>query len=108
MRQVGNEYMPEQWVILKIVSEEHGTVYKVFGSWRGGFADGDNWRLNSGITEVDEQDQYYDFSGYSGSVYRCYKVREGEDFMGPYNQGILDRFLKKENITVVKASEIEL
>ena len=42
-------YKPENWVIVKI-----NDVYKVFGGWRGGFATGDSWKLNSGIEAIEE------------------------------------------------------
>jgi hypothetical protein len=39
---------PENWVILKITNNGE-IVYKVFGSWVGGYLGSDNWRINSGI-----------------------------------------------------------
>jgi hypothetical protein len=39
---------PENWVILKITNNGE-IVYKVFGSWAGGYLGSDNWRINSGI-----------------------------------------------------------
>ena len=39
---------PNKWVILEIEFKS-GVEYKVFGSWTGGYLDGDSWRLNSGI-----------------------------------------------------------
>ena len=59
-----NVYQPDLWVVLKI-----GDMYKVFGSWYGGYLHGDSWRLNSGIREVKIIDNKIEFHGYSGSVY---------------------------------------
>jgi len=70
-------YTPDLWVIVEINSDEHGKIRKVLGSWYGGFAGSDEWRMNSGIEKVIEQDDYYDVIGYSGSVYKCYKNRVG-------------------------------
>jgi hypothetical protein len=65
-------------VILKIKkanAEEY--FYKVLGGWSGGYLDGDSWRMNSGIVSVTEEDDYFLFHGYSGSVYKCHKESYG-------------------------------
>ena len=86
---------PEQWVILRIPTEDNIDVpyYKVFAGWRGGYLDGDRWRLNSGITRVEEDDDYYYFYGYSGSCYKCLKNAYG--LKGSYIQGILENILEQ-------------
>jgi hypothetical protein len=68
-----SEYTPDLWVIVEINSKEHGKIRKMLGSWYGGFARSDEWRMNSGIEEVIDQGDYYDIVGYSGSIYKCYK-----------------------------------
>ena len=70
-------YTPDLWVVVEINSPEHGKIRKVLGSWYGGFAGSDEWRMNSGIEEVIDQGDYYDIVGYSGSIYKCYKNRVG-------------------------------
>lgn len=67
-----SEYLPDNWVVLKITYKSK-TVYKVLAGWSGGYLDGDSWKMNSGIWEVKEDDNYYYFYGYSGSCYRCNK-----------------------------------
>jgi|TARA_Y100000310_G_C20568776_1_gene756913 hypothetical protein len=72
-------YQPDNWVILKInAKNETGleVFYKVLAGWSGGYLDGDSWRMNSGITEVIEEGDFYLFEGSSGSVYRCHKENE--------------------------------
>ena len=59
---------PDKWVVLKI-----GEIYKVFANWSGGYLDGDSWRLNSGILEVKDAGDAWEFIGYSGSIYHCRK-----------------------------------
>lgn len=73
-----SEYQPDNWVVLK-VKEGKGTFpfYKVLGGWSGGYLSGDSWRLNSGVTEVKEDGDYYEFYGESGSCYRCHKEGYG-------------------------------
>jgi ribosomal protein L21E len=65
-------YTPDNWVILKI---KYGTgyFYKVLGGWSGSYLEGDSWRMNSGITSVEEDEHYYYFHGHTGSCYRCNK-----------------------------------
>ena len=69
-------YTPDKWAVIKITTQED-VLYKVVASFSGGYAHGDSWKINSGIAVVEETEKYYDFIGYSGSVYRCYKQSYG-------------------------------
>ena len=95
-------YAPHNWEIVKI----NGTDphYRVFGSWRGGFADGDSWRLNSGITDVSEDEDYYYFIGYTGSVYQCHKSAYGR--LGFHNTGVLESYCDKSAGTMERMDEM--
>lgn len=66
---------PDNWVILKI-NQPDETWYKILAGWSGGYLDGDSWRMNSGITTVTEEGDFYLFAGESGSVYKCHKESE--------------------------------
>ena len=68
-----SEYTCDNWVVIKFNTEEHGIFYKVLVGTSGGYLDGDSWRMNSGITKVEEDEECYYFYGASGSRYRCYK-----------------------------------
>ena len=71
-------YMPDRWVLLEMTSTETGdSVTKVFAGWYGGFANGDSWKLSSGVTETEDRDGYYEFLNHSGSVYKCSKSSQG-------------------------------
>ena len=72
------DYRPDSWVVLKI-KEGKGTFpfYKVLAGWSGGYLSGDSWRINSGVTEVKDAGDYYEFYGESGSLYRCPKGAYG-------------------------------
>jgi len=70
------EYIPDNWVVLKIQQQEQ-TYYKVLAGWSGGYLDGDSWRMNSGITEIKDDGDWWLIHGHSGSVYRCKKLRYG-------------------------------
>jgi hypothetical protein len=71
-----SEYNPDSWVVVKITTNDE-VLYKVLAGWGGGYLDGVSWRMNSGITKVEEDKEFYYFSGSSGSRYRCYKESYG-------------------------------
>ena len=87
-----SKYTPDNWVVLKITNEGE-TLYKVLAGWSGGYLDGDSWRMNSGITRVEDHETYYSFYGYSGSVYKVWKGHYGlrMNNAGVYNQ-LKERF----------------
>lgn len=69
-----NEYYPDNWVVLKLKQGKLDSgFYKVLAGWSGGYLDGDSWRMNSGISKVTENGDYFEFWGYSGSCYVCHK-----------------------------------
>lgn len=79
-------YTPDEWILVKV----NGTdpYYRVFGSWRGGYLDGDSWRLNSGVESVSKEGDFFLFYGSSGSIYKCHKDTYG--VRSPYNNGVVD------------------
>jgi hypothetical protein len=93
-------YNPDKFVVLKFTTPKY-TVYKVLGSWGGSYLHGQSWKLNSGVTKVELDGDYYLFSGYSGSVYRCHKSSYG---MTSYAMQIYTGFLndveKEEGVTL--------
>lgn len=68
-------YEPNNWVVIKINGKD--PHYRVLAGWSGGYLEGSSWRMNSGITKVEEDDDAYYFSGSSGSKYRCGKQSYG-------------------------------
>ena len=86
-----SEYRPDNWVLVKITGTD--PHYRVFGSWRGGYAEGDSWRLNSGVTRVEEDENYFYFYGYTGSCYVCGKNSYG--YLGSYNSGVITNYCDK-------------
>lgn len=84
-------YKPEEWLIVKITGDD--PHYRVFGSWRGGYVSGDSWRMNSGITSVEEDGGYFLFHGKSGSVYRCHKDTYG--VKSPYANTVIAEYKRK-------------
>ena len=80
---------PERWVILSLPNN----LYKVFGSWAGGYLDGDRWKLNSGISKVEQDENFYYFIGFSGSCYKCDK--KGYGTATPYGLGVLNKIIEQ-------------
>ena len=76
-----SQYCPDKWLVIKL-NYETGSHYRVFGSWYGGWAGSDSWRMNSGITSVTQDDNCYYFSGTSGSTYTCHKSSYGASGYG--------------------------
>ena len=76
-------YEPEEWVLVQVDED----LVKVFGSWRGGYINGDSWRMNSGIEKVEEDEDHWLFIGHSGSVYKCHKGHYR--ITSPHNNGVL-------------------
>lgn len=69
-------YTPDNWVIVRIAQPDE-IIYKILAGWSGGYTTGSSWRINSGITRVEEDGDDILFYGHSGSVYRCAKHAEG-------------------------------
>ena len=82
------EYMPDGWMLVEISGTD--PHYRVFGSWRGGYLDGDAWRMNSGIVRCEKEGKMYKFYGSSGSCYMCHESGYGN--LGSYNHGVLSQY----------------
>ncbi len=80
---------PNRWVILKLPNN----YYKVFGTWAGGYLDGDRWKLNSGISEVEQDKNFYYFIGFSGSCYKCHK--KGYGTATSFGHSILNKIIEQ-------------
>jgi len=94
---------PEHWVVIRLENDTDA-YYKVFAGWRGGYLDGDRWRMNSGIAKVEEDEEYYYFYGASGSCYQCrkngYGLKDDMYHFSPYVQGILETLIKNSPISI--------
>ena len=95
-------YTPDRWIILEI-NNDGIRHQRVFAGWCGGYGTGDSWRMNSGITEVIDLGDSFEFKGESGSSYICHKGNYG---MSAYMNSILDSYLvqcnEKIKITIVE------
>ncbi len=86
------QYCPDKWLVVKIEGEKFPLTYKVFACWHGGYLDGDSWKMNSGITKVIKEENFYLFKGYSGSVYKCHENCYGATM---YGYGVLHNIIEK-------------
>ena len=77
-------YTPQSWIVVEITSAQGQKIKKVLGTW--GIS---RWRLNSGIKFEEEFEDRWEFSGYSGSLYECYKDSYG---MAGYIESIYNEF----------------
>lgn len=66
-----NTYQPDNWIVIKYKGDD--PHYRILAGWSGGYTTGDSWRMNSGITAVDDVGDAFLFKGSSGSVYICLK-----------------------------------
>jgi hypothetical protein len=64
-------YTPDNWVVVSMNTKT--PHYKLLAGNSGGYLDGDSWRMNSGIVGVKKEDEYWLFTGSSGSVYKCHE-----------------------------------
>jgi hypothetical protein len=81
---------PDRWLLVRV----NGTNphWRIFATWGGGYTYGESWRLNSGVASVEEKDEWFDFIGHSGSVYRCSKTGYGVTL---YGMGVLTDLIEK-------------
>lgn len=68
-------HTPDNWVIIKFKGDD--PHYRVLAGWSGGYITADSWRVNSGITKVEETETAYLFYGSTGSCYNCRKSSYG-------------------------------
>ena len=69
-------HTPDRWVVVRL-SGEAGTVDKVMSGWSGGYLHGDSWRLNSGISQIEEKEDRWLVTGPNGTEYELRKGSEG-------------------------------
>lgn len=99
-----NEYTPDRWVVISITRNKNvdirPDVYRMFGSWYGGYLGSNSWRLNSGITKMVDKGDHYEVHGNSGSVYFCYKKCYGTS---GYGAGVLNDMIDNaKNVATIE------
>ena len=92
---------PDRWVIVKLPNN----YYKVFGTWTGGYLDGDRWKLNSGISKVEQDENFYYFIGFSGSCYKCHK--KGYGTATSWGLSVLNKIIEQGNGQIELMENVE-
>lgn len=104
---MSRDYTPDLWTVVAMTDSDGERVDKIFGSWYGGYAGSDSWKLSSGITKIVELENEYEVHNVSGSIYHCYKNNRG---VSSYGGSVLNRFIEQANASngEIKIIEIEL
>jgi hypothetical protein len=85
--------IPDKWMLVRVKGET--PHWRIFATWGGGYTYGESWRLNSGVSSVENKDEWFDFHGHSGSLYRCGKRRYG---VTSYGMGVLNDLLSESDL----------
>ena len=82
------------------------SLVKLFRSYDGGFAIGEEWALNSGTTKITlRDDDLYDVYGYSGSMYT---IRKEQGHLNSYTSSVLRNIVKRLEDAYVPVKELSL
>jgi hypothetical protein len=86
------------------------SIIKLFASWDGGWAISEEWKLNSGVTDIIPLNttyvEYgYDVHGHSGSIYT---IRKEQGHLNSYTSSVLRGIVKKLEDGGVPVEEISL
>jgi len=97
---------PDKWVVVKLLDKNNTSpLYKVFGTWYGGYTGSDSWKLNSGIRSIEDTETSYIFHGYSGSKYICSK-NESSYGTSSYTGSVLNSII--DSVSDYKHNSIEI
>jgi hypothetical protein len=95
-----SRYEPDVWVVLEF-DNKGDVLRKVLAGWYGGYANGDSWKLSSGITDTREFEDRYEFDNHSGSLYVCHKLAERmSGYTSQIYQSFLDQVKDAEGVTM--------
>lgn len=95
--------IPDGWIVIKI-EDDKSTWYKLFASWNGSYLDGERWKMNSGISKIEEDENDYYIFGFSGSCYKCNKYSYGK--LNSYTHGVLANIIENSHTINVKSEDI--
>jgi hypothetical protein len=96
-------YTPDTWVIVELSSDK-GTHHRIMGGWYGGYAQGDQWRISSGVESIVDKGKLYEVPNTSGSVYLLHKQSEKLSF---YTGQVLSSMAENTKDIKIKVVTIE-
>ena len=99
-------YVPDRWTRIKLnVRREDGTYdeqHRVLAAWKGGWLHSDSWRLSSPIKDVIQEDAMQEVYTEGGSIYECYKDRQGHNPMIESKLSKLREEFGEDNVEVLE------
>lgn len=96
--------IPDGWIVIKMEPIVGVPYYKLFASWNGAYLSGDQWKMNSGISKVVEDEDHYYIFGFSGSCYKCNRHTYGK--LTAYTHGILTNIISNSYKLNVKTDDV--
>jgi len=94
-------YTPDAWALIEVNSKEYGKIRKILAGWRGGYLDGDCWKLSSGILKEYSDGDFIVFPQESGSIYRCHKdAQRLTIYTGSILQQLKDNFKDNPDVSI--------
>ena len=66
----------DKWIVIEIDG-----LKKILSSWVGGYLGSDEWRLSSGVEQIEEDVDFFLMKTQSGSTYKCLKKSEGFSYL---------------------------
>lgn len=104
-----SEYCPDSYQFISISSDkDDDKIIKLFAVWHGGYIGSDAWKLNSGVTKIEQDgalDNLYIVSGYSGSQY---VVNKDSVKFSSYGEGVLRGIIEKAAAQGINVQRISL
>jgi len=101
------DYYPDSYQFISISSDkDDNKIIKLFAVWHGGYLTGDAWKLNSGVTKIEQSSyQSYIVSGYSGSQY---VVNKHSTKLSSYGEAVLRGIVEKAAAQGINVQRISL
>ena len=94
---------PDVWVVVELSGlKVENRYHRILAGWYGGFANGDSWKMSSGITKIVDRDTHWEIHNTSGSIYKCHK--DLERFSG-YTQNVYHSY-QEENCDDIRMTHV--
>lgn len=104
-----SDYYPHSYQFISISSDkDDDKIIKLFAVWYGGYIGSDAWKLNSGVTKIQQDavfDNLYIVSGYSGSQY---VVNKDSMKLSSYGETVLRGIIEKAAAQRINVQRISL
>ncbi|AMF98743.1 MULTISPECIES: hypothetical protein [Vibrio] len=102
-------HRPDGWVCIRLSLANKSNVYRIFGSWAGGFESPDLWRLSSGFidgNELELDNGILTIPQLSGSSYQVNVAMQ--NVLTAYNRSILSQILQNAERACDEGQEVSV